>query len=54
MRRNLRSDQLGNLLERPLNAILGLHREDGSILLTPVWHLFRSGSTSRCREGIER
>ena len=44
MRRNLRPDQLGDLLDRPLNAILGLHREDGSILLTPVWHLFRSGS----------
>jgi Pyridoxamine 5'-phosphate oxidase len=27
-----------------VNAILGLHRRDGSILLTPVWHLFRQGS----------
>ena len=44
MRRNLRPEDLGDLLERPINAILGLHRSDGSILLTPVWHLFRDGS----------
>ena len=31
-------------MERPLNAVLGLHREDGSVLLTPVWHLFKRGS----------
>lgn len=44
MRRNLDPSELGDLLDRPLNAILGLHREDGSILLTPVWHLFKDGS----------
>lgn len=44
MRRNLRPEDLGDLLERPLNAIVGIHRADGSILLTPVWHLFRDGS----------
>ena len=27
-----------------MNAVLGLHHQDGSILLTPVWHLFRQGS----------
>ncbi|MFL5755601.1 MAG: pyridoxamine 5'-phosphate oxidase family protein [Chloroflexota bacterium] len=43
MRRNLRPDELGDLLDRPLNAVLGLHRLDGSILLTPVWHLFKEG-----------
>jgi PPOX class probable F420-dependent enzyme len=41
MRRNLRPEDLGDLLERPLNAILALHRDDGSILLTPVWHEWR-------------
>ena len=40
MRRNLRPEDLGDLLERPFNAIVGIHRLDGSILLTPVWHLF--------------
>jgi PPOX class probable F420-dependent enzyme len=44
VRRNLDPSELGDLLDRPLNAILGLHREDGSILLTPVWHLFKNGS----------
>ncbi|HEY6571187.1 MAG TPA: pyridoxamine 5'-phosphate oxidase family protein [Candidatus Limnocylindrales bacterium] len=44
MRRNLKPGDLGDLLDRPLNAILGLHRADGSILLTPVWHLFKDGS----------
>ena len=38
MRRNLSPADLGDLLELPLNAILALHRADGSILLTPVWH----------------
>lgn len=36
--------ELGDLLDRPLNAVLGLHRQDGSILLTPVWHLFKDGA----------
>ena len=43
VRRNLQPSDLGDLLDRPLNAILGIHRQDGSILLTPVWHLFRHG-----------
>jgi hypothetical protein len=43
MRRNLQPSELGDLLDRPLNAVLGLHRRDGSILLTPVWHLFKHG-----------
>jgi PPOX class probable F420-dependent enzyme len=44
VRRNLQPSDLGDLLDRPLNAILGLHRSDGSILLTPVWHLFKEGT----------
>jgi hypothetical protein len=44
VRRNLSPSDLGGLLDQPLNAILGLHRKDGSILLTPVWHLFKDGS----------
>jgi F420H(2)-dependent biliverdin reductase len=44
MRRNLQPSELGDLLDRPFNAVLGLHRQDGSILLTPVWHLFKQGS----------
>jgi PPOX class probable F420-dependent enzyme len=44
MRRNLKPSDLGDLLDRPLNAVLGLHRRDGSILLTPVWHMFKDGN----------
>ena len=44
VRRNLQPSELGDLFDRPLNAVLGLHRRDGSILLTPVWHLFKQGS----------
>jgi PPOX class probable F420-dependent enzyme len=44
VRRNLDLSELGDLVDRPLNAVLGVHREDGSILLTPVWHLFKDGS----------
>ena len=43
MRRNLQPSDPGDLLDRPLSAILGVHRLDGSILLTPVWHLFKQG-----------
>jgi len=43
MRRNLTLDDIGDLLELPLVAVMGLHRPDGSILLTPVWHEFRDG-----------
>ena len=38
MRRNLRPEQLGDLLELPLNAVIALHRRDGSVMQTPVWH----------------
>ena len=43
MRRNLTLEELGDLLERPINAILALHRRDGSILQTPVWHRWDEG-----------
>ena len=43
MRRNLTLADIGDLLEQPLVAVMGLHRPDGSILLTPVWHEFRDG-----------
>jgi nitroimidazol reductase NimA-like FMN-containing flavoprotein (pyridoxamine 5'-phosphate oxidase superfamily) len=44
VRRNLQPGDLGDLLDRPLTAVLGLHQQDGSIFLTPVWHLFKEGS----------
>ena len=43
MRRNLTLADIGDLLELPLVAVLGIHRSDGTILLTPVWHEFADG-----------
>jgi Pyridoxamine 5'-phosphate oxidase len=43
MRRNLTLGDIGNLLDLPLVAVLAMHRGDGSILLTPVWHEFADG-----------
>jgi PPOX class probable F420-dependent enzyme len=46
MRRNLRPSQMEDLLLLPLNAVIALHRRDGSVLQTPVWHEW-SGTTFR-------
>jgi PPOX class probable F420-dependent enzyme len=35
--------QLGDLLQRPLLAVLATYRADGSALLSPVWHEWRAG-----------
>ena len=36
-------DELGDLLDLPYCAVLATHREDGSVLLSPVWHEWRDG-----------
>jgi PPOX class probable F420-dependent enzyme len=36
-------DELGDLLERPYCAVLATHRENGTVLLSPVWHEWRDG-----------
>jgi PPOX class probable F420-dependent enzyme len=38
VRRNLAVEDLGDLLELPLVAVLATYRRDGSVLLSPVWH----------------
>ena len=43
MRKDLRPDELGDLLERPLVAVLATYRVDGTVLLSPVWHRWRDG-----------
>jgi PPOX class probable F420-dependent enzyme len=43
VRRDLRPEDLGDLLERPLVAVLATYRPDGSALLSPVWHEWRDG-----------
>ena len=34
------------MLQLPLNAVIALHRQDGSVLQTPVWHEW-TGTTFR-------
>lgn len=41
MRKGLTPEELGDLLELPLLAVLATHRRDGTVLLSPVWHEWR-------------
>jgi PPOX class probable F420-dependent enzyme len=43
MRKNLGADDLGDLLEQPLVAVLATYRRSGDVLLSPVWHEWRAG-----------
>jgi PPOX class probable F420-dependent enzyme len=43
MRKGLTVEQLGDLVELPLLAVLATHRSDGSVMLSPVWHEWRDG-----------
>jgi hypothetical protein len=44
VRKHLRPEQLGDLLEQPLVAVLATYRLDGAgVLLSPVWHRWRNG-----------
>jgi PPOX class probable F420-dependent enzyme len=43
VRKHLRPDDLGDLLDRPLVGVLATYRRDGGVLLSPVWHEWRDG-----------
>jgi PPOX class probable F420-dependent enzyme len=43
VRKGLAIEELGDLVELPLLAILATHRQDGSVMLSPVWHEWRDG-----------
>ena len=43
MRRDLTMDDLGDLTELRLLAVLATYRRDGTVLLSPVWHEWRDG-----------
>jgi PPOX class probable F420-dependent enzyme len=43
MRRDLTMDDLGDLAELRLLAVLATYRHDGTVLLSPVWHEWRAG-----------
>ena len=36
-------EDLGDLAELPLLAVLATYRHDGTVLLSPVWHEWREG-----------
>ena len=46
MRRGLRPEDLGDLLDLPRVAVLATYRRDGSALLSPVWHEWSDGGFS--------
>ena len=43
MRKNLKSEELDELLTGSTVAILATHMQNGHSLLSPVWHEFRDG-----------
>jgi PPOX class probable F420-dependent enzyme len=43
VRRGLTVDDLGDLVGLPLLAVLATYRNDGTVLLSPVWHEWRNG-----------
>jgi PPOX class probable F420-dependent enzyme len=43
VRRGLSLADLGDLLELRLVAVLATYRDDGDVLLSPVWHEWRDG-----------
>jgi PPOX class probable F420-dependent enzyme len=46
MRRDLAIEDLGDLIELPLVAVLATRGADGETLLSPVWHEWRGGAFS--------
>ena len=53
MRKGLRPDELGDLLELPRVAVLATHRRDGTVLLSPVWHEWHDGGFGPPYRGVE-
>lgn len=53
MRKHLRPEDLGDLLERPLVAVLATYRREGSVLLSPVWHEWRDGGFNVVTGGMD-
>jgi len=39
-------DDIGDLLDLPIVAVLATYRKDGSVLLSPVWFEYRDGAFS--------
>ena len=53
MRTDLKIDDLGDLLEQPLIAVLATRRRDDTVMLSPVWFEWRDGGISIWSESME-
>jgi PPOX class probable F420-dependent enzyme len=53
MRKHLTPEELGDLLEQPLVAVLATRRADGGVLLSPVWHQWRDGGFDVVSRGVD-
>jgi PPOX class probable F420-dependent enzyme len=51
MRKGLTVEDLGDLVQLPLLAVLATYRADGTVLLSPVWHEYRDGGFHVCTSG---
>ena len=52
MRTGLSVDDLGDLLELPILAVLATYRRDGTVMLSPVWHEWRDGGFNIWSGGV--
>jgi PPOX class probable F420-dependent enzyme len=48
VRKGLSVEDLGDLVDLPLLAVLATYRADGTALLSPVWHEYRDGGFNVC------
>ena len=52
MRTGLTIDDLGDLLEQPIVAVLATYRSSGDVMLSPVWFEWRDGGINIWTAGV--
>jgi len=52
MRTGLTIDDLGDLLEQPIVAVLATYRKSGDVMLSPVWFEWRDGGVNIWTSGV--
>jgi len=53
VRNGLAIEDLGDLVDLPLLAVLATYRADGTVLLSPVWHEYREGGFNICTSAVD-
>ena len=53
VRKGLTVEDLGDLVDLPLLAVLATYWADGTALLSPVWHEYRDGGFHVCTSGAD-